>query len=43
VRMFAEHLNGRLSFDSTLGKGSTAVLELPAPVTCEMESGNASA
>ncbi|HYA16287.1 MAG TPA: ATP-binding protein [Bryobacteraceae bacterium] len=30
VRMFAEHLNGRLSFDSTVGKGSTAVLELPA-------------
>jgi two-component system sensor histidine kinase RegB len=43
VRMFAEHLNGRLSFDSTLGKGSTAVLELPAPVTCEMEPGNAPA
>lgn len=30
VRIFAEHLNGRLSFDSTLGKGSTATLELPA-------------
>jgi signal transduction histidine kinase len=30
VRMFAEHLNGRLSFDSTVGKGSIAVLELPA-------------
>jgi two-component system sensor histidine kinase RegB len=30
VRMFAEHLNGRLSFDSTMGKGSTAILELPA-------------
>jgi two-component system sensor histidine kinase RegB len=30
VRMFAEHLNGRLSFDSTVGKGSTAILELPA-------------
>jgi two-component system sensor histidine kinase RegB len=30
VRIFAEHLNGRLSFDSTLGKGSTAILELPA-------------
>lgn len=30
VRVFAEHLNGRLSFDSTLGKGSTAILELPA-------------
>ncbi|HWE51173.1 MAG TPA: ATP-binding protein [Bryobacteraceae bacterium] len=38
VRMFAEHLNGRLSFDSTPGKGSTAVLELPA-----MEPGNAPA
>jgi two-component system, sensor histidine kinase RegB len=38
VRMFAEHLDGRLSFDSTLGKGSTAVLELPV-----MEPGNASA
>jgi two-component system sensor histidine kinase RegB len=30
VRMFAEHLNGRLSFDSTVGRGSTAILELPA-------------
>lgn len=30
VRMFAEHLNGTLSFDSTVGKGSTAILELPA-------------
>ena len=30
VRMFAEHLNGRLSFDSTYGKGSTVVLEFPA-------------
>jgi two-component system sensor histidine kinase RegB len=30
VRMFAEHLNGRLSFDSTVGKGSIAILELPA-------------
>jgi two-component system sensor histidine kinase RegB len=30
VRMFAEHLNGRLSFDSTPGRGSTAILELPA-------------
>jgi signal transduction histidine kinase len=29
VRMFAEHLKGRLSFDSTPGKGSTAVLEFP--------------
>jgi two-component system sensor histidine kinase RegB len=29
VRMFAEHLNGRLSFDSTVGRGSTAILELP--------------
>jgi two-component system sensor histidine kinase RegB len=29
VRMFAEHLGGRLSFDSTPGKGSTATLEFP--------------
>ena len=37
VRMFAEHLGGRLSFDSTPGKGSTAILEFPA------ESGHAAA
>lgn len=30
VRMFAEHLKGRLSFDSAPGRGSTAVLEFPA-------------
>lgn len=43
VRMFAEHLNGRLSFDSTLGKGSTAVLELPALGVYELEPRNAPA
>ena len=30
VRMFAEHLNGRLSFDSAVGQGSTVTLEVPA-------------
>jgi two-component system sensor histidine kinase RegB len=29
VRTFAEAMNGRLSFDSTPGKGSTAILEFP--------------
>lgn len=30
VRIFAERLNGSLSFDSVVGEGSTAVLELPS-------------
>ncbi len=42
VRMFAEHLNGRLSFDSTVGKGSTAVLEFPAS-QFNRDPGNATA
>ncbi len=29
VRVFAEHLNGRLSFDSVVGRGSTVTLEFP--------------
>jgi len=35
VRMFAEHLEGRLFFDSTPGRGSTAVLEFPAELSAD--------
>lgn len=38
VRMFAEHLNGRLSFDSVVGRGSTVTLEFPVS-----QAGNAAA
>lgn len=38
VRMFAEHLNGRLTFDSTVGRGSIVILEFPIT-----QAGNAAA